>query len=91
MPNYFKVFGCGRKLLNRLDVSYEQACMAPQRYDYYTKMLETIVVFNDRNNAPLSNDNIQQAVSRFMAETEEDIETYSAIGGSVDVKNVVTN
>ena len=35
-------------------------------------MLETLVDYNDRNNSPLSNEKIQQAVSRVMAETEEE-------------------
>ena len=33
MPNYynaFNVFKCGRNILDRLDVSYERACMAIQ-------------------------------------------------------------
>ena len=32
---------------------------------------ETIVVHNDCHNAPLSNDNLLQEVSKVMAETEE--------------------
>ena len=35
-------------------------------------MLEVLVDYNDRNNKPLPNDKIQQAVSRVMAETEEE-------------------
>ena len=38
---------------------------------YYTKMLKTLVNYNDWNNAPFSNENIRQAVSRVMAETEK--------------------
>ena len=37
---------------------------------YYRKMLETLVDYNDRNNAPLSNENLQQAISTVVAETE---------------------
>ena len=44
--------------------------MATTKDKYYTKMLETLVDYNDRNNAPLSKEKILQAVSRVMAETE---------------------
>ena len=36
VPRYFNainVFGCGRKLLDRIDVSYERVCMATARED----------------------------------------------------------
>ena len=59
-----------KNLLNRLDVTYEQACMATTRDKYYTKMLETLVDYNDRNNAPLSNEKLWQSISKFMSETE---------------------
>ena len=35
-------------------------------------MSETLVDYNDRNNVPLSNEKTQQAVSKVMAETEEE-------------------
>ena len=35
-------------------------------------MLETLVNDNDRQNSPYSNDNLRRAVSKFMAETEEE-------------------
>ena len=35
-------------------------------------MFETLVNYNDLKNAPLSNEKILQAVSRVMAETEEE-------------------
>ena len=72
MPSYFNVFEYERKLLNRLDVSYERACMATPIDEYYTKMLENLKDHNDRHNAPFSSENLQQAVSRVMAETEEE-------------------
>ena len=32
VPSYFKIFECGRNLLDRLDVAYDQACMTtPQK------------------------------------------------------------
>ena len=51
---------------------YERACMATPREKYYTKILETLVDYNDRNNAPLSNEKLQKAISKFMEETEEE-------------------
>ena len=50
---------------------YERVWMATPRDKYYTKMLETIVDYNDHHNAPLSNENLWQAISTVMAETEE--------------------
>ena len=70
VPRYFNIFECGRNILNRLDVTYEQACMATTKEKFYTKMLETLVDYNDHNNAPFSNDNLRQAVSKVMVETE---------------------
>ena len=35
-------------------------------------MLKTLVDYNDRNNAPLSNEKLWQSVSELMAETEEE-------------------
>ena len=58
--------------MNRLDMTYERACMATTKEKYYTKMLETLVDYNDRNNAPLSNEKLRHAVSKVMAETEEE-------------------
>ena len=72
VPRYFNIFKCGQNILNRLDVSYEKACMVTPRYEYYTNLLETLVNYNDRKNGPLSNKKIQQAVRRVMAETEEE-------------------
>ena len=43
VPSYFNIFECGRNILNILDVTYEQSCMATPRDKYYTKMLETLV------------------------------------------------
>ena len=35
-------------------------------------MLETLLDYNDHNNAPFSNEKLQQSVSKFMEETEEE-------------------
>ena len=52
-------------------MAYEQSYMATTKDKYCTKMLESLVDYNNLNNAPLSNENIRQAVTRIMAETEE--------------------
>ena len=70
-PSYFNVFGCGRNILNRLDVSYERACMATPIDEYYTNILETLIDHNDRQNEPFSSEKLLQAVIRVMSETEE--------------------
>ena len=46
--------------------------MTTPEEEYYTKMLETQVSYNDRNNVPFFNKKIQQAVSRVMEEIEEE-------------------
>ena len=44
---YFNILDYGRNILNRIYVTYEQACMATTKEKYYTKMLETLVNYND--------------------------------------------
>ena len=58
VTSYFNIFKCGRNLLDRLDVTYEQACMATPKDKYYEKMLETLVNENNRNSALLPNENL---------------------------------
>ena len=53
VPRYFNIFECGRNILNKLDVTYEQACLATQEDEYYTDMLETIIDHKDRHKVPL--------------------------------------
>ena len=72
--NNFNVFEYRKKLLERLDVSYERACMATAREEYYKKMLYFLLDHNDRHVTPLSSKNLQKAVSRVMAETEDEEE-----------------
>ena len=72
MPRYFNVLECGGNILNRLDLSYKRVCMATPIYEYYTKMLKTLIDHNDRHNAPLYSEKLQQEVSIVMAETEEE-------------------
>ena len=52
-------------------MSYERACIANVREEYYTKMLDSLLDHNDCHGTPLSSKNLQEAVSRVMSETEE--------------------
>ena len=45
--------------------------MATAREEYYMMMLYSLLDHNDRHSTPLPSKNIQEAVSRVMAETEE--------------------
>ena len=47
-------------------MEFEQAYMDTTKDKYYNKMSGTLAEYNDRNNAPLFNENIQQAVRRVM-------------------------
>ena len=41
---YLNIFECGRNLLDRLDVTYQQAFMAtPSKNDYYNEMLKNLI------------------------------------------------
>ena len=55
---HFNILERGNNLLNRLGVMYGWVCMATTRDKYYTKMLETLVDYNGRNNAPFSNEKL---------------------------------
>ena len=72
VTSYFNIYKCSINILNRLYVKFERACMATTKDKYYTKTLEALVDYNDRNNALFSNEKIQQPVSRVMAETGEE-------------------
>ena len=67
-PSYFNIFKCGKTLLNRLDATCEQACITTARYRYSTEMYKTLTDYNDRNNEPLLNDNIREAISKVIEE-----------------------
>ena len=46
--------------------------MANTKEKYYAKMLETLVDYNDHNNAPFFNEKIRQESSTIIAETEDE-------------------
>ena len=56
--------------------------MENPREKYYTKIYENLVDYNDRNDAPLSNDDVLQAIHKVIAEEEADahnitVDTFS--------------
>ena len=57
--------------MDRLDVSYERACMETTREVYYTKILDSPLNHNDCHDTPFSSKQIQESVSRFMEEEEK--------------------
>ena len=86
MPNYFNafnVFECRRKLLDKLDVSYEKWCMATPKEEYFGEMLDHIIKQNHRHDTPMSNENLQEAVIRVMKDEE--------IYAKRNFKNVITD
>ena len=44
--------------------------MATPRDKYYTKMLETLVDYNEHNNAPLSIEKLRHEISKVIVEEE---------------------
>ena len=69
---YFNIFECGKNILNKIDATCKRACIATSREKYYTKIYDTLIGHNDRNNASLSNENIQDAIHKVITEEESD-------------------
>ena len=61
--------------------------MATPKDKYYTKLLETVVDYNDHHNAPLSNEKLQQAISKFVSETEEEEQDVKHNANNVTMDN----
>ena len=91
VPIYFNIFECGRNLVERLDVTYERACLATPKEKYYEKMLETPVDDNNRNDALFSNEKPQQAVSKVMEETEAEFECLNEITMDISFQSPIQN
>ena len=86
MENYFNtfnIFECGRKVLERIGVSYERACMENPKDECFTEMLHSLLKHNHCHGTPFSSKNLQEAVIRLMEEEEKDAER--------DLNNVTTN
>ena len=58
--------------MNMLDAMCERSCMATPRDKYYTKMYKTLVDYNDRKDAPVSNEKIQQEMRKLITKEEAD-------------------
>ena len=70
VKHYFNIFGCGRNLLDRIDVTYKQSFMATPQANYYTEMLENLFKMNNLRGEPLSNERLRQAVIDVREETD---------------------
>ena len=67
-PSYFNIFERFNNLVNKLDVTCKRWCMATSTEKYYTKMHETLIDYNDCNNVTFSNEKIQDAMHKDIAE-----------------------
>ena len=79
VPSYFNICECGRNLLDRFDMTYEQACMATPKDKYYENILENIVDNNNLNGALLYHEKLLQAVSKVMEEMEAEFKCLNKI------------
>ena len=70
VKSYFKIYECGRNILDRLDVTHQRAFMSTPKDKYYNGLLGTIVKDNNLRDESLSNEKIQQAVGKVIEETE---------------------
>ena len=67
-PSYFDLFECGKNFLNNIDAACERACVETSKDKYYTEMRDTLTDYNDRNNTPLSNAKIREAIRKVTEE-----------------------
>ena len=67
-PSFFNLFDCGENLMNRLDATCKQVCMANPRDKYYSKLHKTLTDYNDRNIARSCKSNIREGIHRVMEE-----------------------
>ena len=62
VTSYFKIFECGRNLLDQLDVTYQREFMATTADDeYYKEMTKSLIKVNIEG-GKLCNEKIRQAV-----------------------------
>ena len=60
--NAFNIFKCGRNILDRLDVSYERACITTPKEEYFTEMLDHLIEHNCCHGTQMSNKNLREVV-----------------------------
>ena len=71
---YFNIFECGRNILYRLDVTYQQSFIATPQDLYYTDILENIIKVNNQKVETFSNERLRQAVIDVRSETDAEHE-----------------
>ena len=71
-PSYFNKFEYENNDLNKIYATCKRPCMATPREKYYIYIYETLIDYNERNYAPFSNENIQQAINKVISEEESD-------------------
>ena len=78
---YFNIFECGRNLLDKLDVTYQQAFVAspvqegcyqpsPARERYYDQLAKSLINSNVGSDGTINNDKLNQAITQLKAEKE---------------------
>ena len=67
---YFNIFECGRNILDKFEVKYQQVFMATPNDKKYNVFLDILVKDNNIRGEPFSNDKIRQAVGKVIEETE---------------------
>ena len=59
VTSYFNIFECGRNLLDRLDVTYQQVFTAtPAEDDYNKEMLKNLIKVNNNEGVQLCNEKL---------------------------------
>ena len=63
VTSFFNIFDCGRNLLDKIDVTYQQAFIATSAQDeYYEEMTKILIKANIGSDGKICNENIQQSV-----------------------------
>ena len=88
VPIYFNIFECGRNLFNKIDMTYDRACMYTPKDIYFDNILETLVNHNNRHNAPFSNENLRQAISIVVSETEDEERNAKCNANNMNMDNL---
>ena len=78
-------------VLDKLEVTYEQACISTSKEKYYTTLLETLVNDNNRNGALLSNEKLQQVVGKSMEEMEAEFKCRNKITMDTSYQSPIQN
>ena len=74
VTRYFNILECGKNLLDRLDVTYQQAFMATPQDKNYTELLANVIKVNNRKGEPFSNERLRQLFIDVRKETDTEHE-----------------